>query len=129
MAGKSYIGNALRVPPPPFASGGSFTFAGGGGFGNASCASIVPPKHRALNMGPCPNLGGPVHGASRLVKHRPEARHVCSADRFEGELFLAPPLHADAMTRDLHRDDRSVQSRVVGAVVAIAAGAVGVPEQ
>ncbi len=48
------------------------------------------------------------------------------ADRFEAKLLLTPPLYTDAMTRDLHRD-RSIQSRVIGAVVAIAARAVGVP--
>jgi hypothetical protein len=84
-------------------------------------------EDRALNVGPCPNLGGPVHGASRLVEHRPETRHMGRADRFEAELFLAPPLHADAMTRDLHRDNRSIQSRIIGTVVAIAARTVGVP--
>ena len=86
-------------------------------------------EDRALDVGPGPDLRGPIHGAAGLVQHRSEAGHMCRADRFEAELFFAAPLHADAMIRDLHRDDRGIQSRIVGAVMTIAAGAVGVPHR
>jgi hypothetical protein len=43
FTGTSYSTNALRVPPPPFASGGSVGRGSGGGVGNASCVSMLPP--------------------------------------------------------------------------------------
>ena len=43
LAGKSYSGNALRVPPPPLASGGSVGRGSGGGVGSASWVSRLPP--------------------------------------------------------------------------------------
>ena len=44
-------------------------------------------------------------------------------DRLEAELLLAPPLQADAVAGQLHGDQRRIERRIVGAVVAIAAGA------
>ena len=44
-------------------------------------------------------------------------------DRLEAELLLAPPLQADAAAGQAHRDQRRVERRIVGAVVAVAAGA------
>ncbi len=128
FAGKSYSGKPLRVPPPPFASGGSFAFAGGGGVRQRLVRQHVAAKDRALHMRPGPDLGGPVDRAAGLIEHGPDAGHVRGADRFEAELLLAPPLDADALTGHLHRDHRGVEGGIIGAVMAVAAGAMRVTD-
>ena len=46
--------------------------------------------------------------------------------RLVDEFFLASPAHADRLTRLLHRDDRGVGRRIIGAVVAVTARALHV---
>ena len=43
--------------------------------------------------------------------------------RLEAELLLAPPLQADAAAGQAQRHERSIEGRVIGPVVAVAAGA------
>ena len=52
---------------------------------------------------------------------------MAGPDRLEAELLLAPPLQADALAGQAPRDQRRVERRIVGAVMAVAAGAVQVP--
>ena len=52
---------------------------------------------------------------------------IAGAERLEAELLLAPPLHADAMIGDFARDHRRIHRDVVGAVMAVAAGAMRMP--
>ena len=129
FAGKSYSGKPLRVPPPPFASDGSFALDGGGRVRQRLVRQHVAAEDRALHVRPGPDLGGPIHRAAGIVQGGADAGHVGSADRLEAELLLASPLHADALARLLHRDHRGVQGGIVGAVMAVAAGAVRVTDR
>src|ERR1051326_8396718 len=65
----------------------------------------VAAVDRSLHMRSSPNLVRPVDRMARGVEDSLDPDHMRGADRFEAELFLAPPLHADAMTGELHRDD------------------------
>ncbi len=61
------------------------------------------------------------------IQHGADRHHLRGADRLEGELLLAPPLDTDAMIRDFLRDQRGIQRHIVGAVMAVAAGALDMP--
>jgi hypothetical protein len=73
-----------------------------------------------------PNLLRPGDRLARLVEQRTNLDHHCRRLRLVDELFLAAPAHADRLAGFLHGNDGRVRRRVVGAIVAVAAGALHV---
>ena len=91
-----------------------------------SAPSRLPPAPgRKLCVG-APDLLRPVDGFAGVVEQRTDLDHHRRCLRLVDELFLAPPAHADRLAGLLHGNDGRVGRGIVGAVVAVAAGALHV---
>ena len=71
-------------------------------------------------MGAAPDFGRPIDGVTCVIHLGADLHHHRRADRFEGELLLPSPAHADRPARHPQRNHRGVGCGVVGAVMAVA---------
>ena len=78
---------------------------------------------RPHRMGVAPDLEIPVGDLAVAVERRLQLRHHRRAERLPGVLLLAHPLHANGHAGQRARDQRGVGRGIVGAIMAVAAGA------
>src|SRR5215468_5094968 len=89
--------------------------------GQGEGAEQISASAGTLVVRGAPDFLRPVSGLAALVKQRTNLDDHGRRLRLVDELFLASPTHSDGLSRLLHRDDRCVGGRIVGAIVAVAA--------
>ncbi len=78
---------------------------------------------RPHRMGVAPDLEIPVGDGAVAIERRLQLRHHRRPERLPGVLLLAHPLHAHGHAGQFARDQRGVGRGIVGAVMAVTAGA------